>query len=129
MKKIMMAAVALICMTATCSLFTSCTEEKTTIKGVEQLVTYRLDGIETLKYYSSYESTLTSFLNDLKKAMQSSVIRSDEEIINKISSIVDTYNNGGIMGTFSLQSSTDDSNWKTIKTYTMTESPLIKDRQ
>ena len=119
MKKIMMAAVALICMTMTSLVFTSCkSEEKTVIKT--EKVYYKLDGDE-LKYVKGHEDEVVNFNNDLANLMQS-VNYSDvneSELINSLQAIVDSYNNKYINGNLKLLRSTDGTNFTTIKTFTM----------
>ena len=119
MKKIMMAAVALICMTMTSLVFTSCkSEEKTVIKT--EKVYYKLDGDE-LKYVKGHEDEVVNFNNDLANLMQSvnySVVN-ESELINSLQAIVDSYNNKYINGNLKLLRSTDGTNFTTIKTFTM----------
>ena len=119
MKKIMMAAVALICMTMTSLVFTSCkSEEKTVIKT--EKVYYKLDGDE-LKYVKGHEDEVVNFNNDLANLMQS-INYSDvneSELINSLQAIVDSYNNKYINGNLKLLRSTDGTNFTTIKTFTM----------
>ena len=119
MKKIMMAAVALIFMTMTSLVFTSCkSEEKTVIKT--EKVYYKLDGDE-LKYVKGHEDEVVNFNNDLANLMQS-VNYSDvneSELINSLQAIVDSYNNKYINGNLQLLRSTDATNFTTIRTFTM----------
>ena len=119
MKKIMMAAVALIFMTMTSLVFTSCkSEEKTVIKT--EKVYYKLDGDE-LKYVKGHEDEVVNFNNDLANLMQS-VNYSDvneSELINSSQAIVDSYNNKYINGNLKLLRSTDATNFTTIRTFTM----------
>ena len=119
MKKIMMAAVALICMTMTSLVFTSCKSEEKTVIKTEQ-VYYKLDGDE-LKYVKGHEDEVVNFNNDLANLMQS-VNYSDvneSELINSLQAIVDSYNNKYINGNLKLLRSTDGTNFTTIKTFTM----------
>lgn len=119
MKKIMMAAVALIFMTMTSLVFTSCkSEEKSVIKT--EKVYYKLDGDE-LKYVKGHEDEVVNFNNDLANLMQS-VNYSDvneSELINSLQAIVDSYNNKYINGNLKLLRSTDATNFTTIRTFTM----------
>ena len=119
MKKIMMAAVALIFMTMTSLVFTSCKSEEKTVIKTEQ-VYYKLDGDE-LKYVKGHEDEVVNFNNDLANLMQS-VNYSDvneSELINSLQAIVDSYNNKYINGNLKLLRSTDGTNFTTIKTFTM----------
>jgi ABC-type oligopeptide transport system substrate-binding subunit len=119
MKKIMMAAVALIFMTMSSLVFTSCkSEEKTVIKT--EKVYYKLDGDE-LKYVKGHEDEVVNFNNDLANLMQS-INYSDvneSELINSLQAIVDSYNNKYINGNLKLLRSTDATNFTTIRTFTM----------
>ena len=119
MKKIMMAAVALIFMTMTSLVFTSCKSEEKTVIKTEQ-VYYKLDGDE-LKYVKGHEDEVVNFNNDLANLMQS-VNYSDvneSELINSLQAIVDSYNNKYINGNLKLLRSTDATNFTTIRTFTM----------
>jgi ABC-type oligopeptide transport system substrate-binding subunit len=119
MKKIMMAAVALICITMTSLVFTSCKSEEKTVIKTEQ-VYYKLDGDE-LKYVKGHEDEVVNFNNDLANLMQSvnySVVN-ESELINSLQAIVDSYNNKYINGNLKLLRSTDGTNFTTIKTFTM----------
>ena len=119
MKKIMMAAVALICITMTSLVFTSCKSEEKTVIKTEQ-VYYKLDGDE-LKYVKGHEDEVVNFNNDLANLMQS-INYSDvneSELINSLQAIVDSYNNKYINGNLKLLRSTDGTNFTTIKTFTM----------
>ena len=119
MKKIMMAAVALIFMTMTSLVFTSCKSEEKTVIKTEQ-VYYKLDGDE-LKYVKGHEDEVVNFNNDLANLMQSvnySVVN-ESELINSLQAIVDSYNNKYINGNLKLLRSTDGTNFTTIKTFTM----------
>ena len=119
MKKIMMAAVALICMTMTSLVFTSCKSEEKTVIKTEQ-VYYKLDGDE-LKYVKGHEDEVVNFNNDLANLMQSvnySVVN-ESELIKSLQAIVDSYNNKYINGNLKLLRSTDGTNFTTIKTFTM----------
>ena len=115
----MMAAVALIFMTMTSLVFTSCkSEEKTVIKT--EKVYYKLDGDE-LKYVKGHEDEVVNFNNDLANLMQSvnySVVN-ESELINSLQAIVDSYNNKYINGNLKLLRSTDATNFTTIRTFTM----------
>ena len=119
MKKIMMAAVALIFMTMTSLVFTSCKSEEKTVSKTEK-VYYKLDGDE-LKYVKGHEDEVVNFNNDLANLMQS-VNYSDvneSELINSLQAIVDSYNNKYINGNLKLLRSTDATNFTTIRTFTM----------
>jgi hypothetical protein len=47
----------------------------------------------------------------------------DEQVIQRVQAVVDKYDNGVMMGEFDLKRSSDASNWKTIKTFTLTVNP------
>ena len=119
MKKTMMVAVALICMTMTSIVFTSCkSEEKTEI--VTEKVYYQLDGND-LQYVKGHEDVVLAFNNDLTEVMESVnyTYVKENELIDRIQAVVDTYNNQYIKGNLKLQKSTDATNFTTIKTFTM----------
>ena len=119
MKKSMMAAVALICMTMTSIVFSSCkSEEKTEIK-TEQ-VFYKLDGGD-LQYVKGHEDVVLAFNNDLTEVMESAnyTYVKENELIDRIQAVVNSYNNQYIKGNLKLQKSTDATNFTTIKTFTM----------
>ena len=115
MKKYLMAAVALICMTMTSVVFTSCSEEKTEYKS--EKVYYKLsDDIK----YSNQEAAVafTTELSNLMASIQNTVV-DENNLINRLQTIVDTYNNQYLQGNLYLQRSSDGSNFTTIKTFTM----------
>ena len=93
-----MAAVALICMSMTNVVFTSCSEEKTEYKTQ---VYYKLT--DDITYITSIRNTVVD----------------QDDLINRIQAIVDTYNNQYLQGNLYLQSSSDGTNFTTIKTFTM----------
>jgi cysteine sulfinate desulfinase/cysteine desulfurase-like protein len=119
MKKTMMVAVALICMTMTSIVFTSCkSEEKTEI--VTEKVFYQLDGND-LQYVKGHEDVVLAFNNDLTEVMESVnyTYVKENELIDRLQAVVDTYNNQYIKGNLKLLKSTDATNFTTIKTFTM----------
>jgi cysteine sulfinate desulfinase/cysteine desulfurase-like protein len=119
MKKSMMVAVALICMTMTSIVFTSCkSEEKTEI--VTEKVFYQLDGND-LQYVKGHEDVVLAFNNDLTEVMQSVSYTyvKENELIDRLQAVVDTYNNQYIKGNLKLLKSTDATNFTTIRTFTM----------
>ena len=120
MKKILMAAVALICMTMTCVVLTACgSEEKTEIKG--QNVWYRLDG-NNLQVANGHQDAFEAFEKEMENVLESVgyVDVNESDLIKRLQAIVDVYNNKYIRGTVNLQKSSDASNWTTIKTFTLT---------
>ena len=122
MRKLLMAAVALICMTMTGGVLSSCSsEEKTT--SVNETVFYKFD-ISQLECYKGEEATLNAFKNDMIDALNVSFIDySENDIIARLQRVVDTYNNKSLRGTVGLQKSTDNVNFKTIKTFTLKADP------
>ena len=119
MKKTMMVAVALICMTMTSIVFTSCKrEEKTEI--VTEQVFYQLNG-DDLQYVKGHDDVVLAFNNDLTEVMESVKYTyvKENELIDRIQAVVNTYNNQYIKGNLKLQKSTDATNFTTIKTFTM----------
>jgi hypothetical protein len=118
MKKILMAAVALICMTMTSFVFTSCKDDEKTETKLEQ-VQYKLS--DNLQYIVGHEDFVKAFTNELTSVIQSinNTIVNENDLINRLQAIVDTYNNQYIQGNLYLQRSSDGSNFTTIKTFTM----------
>ena len=118
MKKILMAAVALICMTMTSFVFTSCKDDEKTEIKLEQ-VQYKLT--DNLQYIVGHEDFVKAFTNELTSVIQSinNTIVNESDLINRLQAIVDTYNNQYIQGDLYLQRSSDGSNFTTIKTFTM----------
>jgi hypothetical protein len=118
MKKNLMAAVALICLTMTSVVFTSCKDDEKTEIKLEQ-VQYKL--IDNLQYIVGHEDFVKAFTNELTSVIQSinNTIVNESDLINRLQAIVDTYNNQYIQGDLYLQRSSDGSNFTTIKTFTM----------
>jgi hypothetical protein len=118
MKKYLMAAVALICMTMTSFVFTSCKDDEKTEIKLEQ-VQYKLT--DNLQYIVGHEDFVKAFTNELTSVIQSinNTIVNESDLINRLQAIVDTYNNQYIQGDLYLQRSSDGSNFTTIKTFTM----------
>ena len=118
MKKYLMAAVALICMTMTSVVFTSCKDDEKTETKLEQ-VQYKLS--DNLQYIVGHEDFVKAFTNELTSVIQSinNTIVNESDLINRLQAIVDTYNNQYIQGNLYLQRSSDGSNFTTIKTFTM----------
>ena len=118
MKKYLMAAVALICMTMTSVVFTSCKDDEKTDVKLEQ-VQYKLS--DDLQYVVGHEDFVKAFTNELSSVIQSinGTIVNESDLINRLQAIVDTYNNQYIQGNLYLQRSSDGSNFTTIKTFTM----------
>ena len=118
MKKYLMAAVALICMTMTSFVFTSCKDDEKTETKLEQ-VQYKLS--DNLQYIVGHEDFVKAFTNELTSVIQSinNTIVNENDLINRLQAIVDTYNNQYLQGNLYLQRSSDGSNFTTIKTFTM----------
>ena len=118
MKKYLMAAVALICMTMTSVVFTSCKDDEKTETKLEQ-VQYKLS--DNLQYIVGHEDFVKAFTNELTSVIQSinNTIVNENDLINRLQAIVDTYNNQYLQGNLYLQRSSDGSNFTTIKTFTM----------
>ena len=99
--------------------FTSCkSEEKTEI--VTEKVFYQLDGNDLL-YVKGHEDVVLAFNNDLTEVMESVnyTYVKENELIDRLQAVVDTYNNQYIKGNLKLQKSTDATNFTTIRTFTM----------
>jgi len=120
MKKILMAAVALICMTMTSVILAACgSDEKTEIKS--EKVWYRLDG-NNLQVANGHQDAFEAFEKEMENVLESVgyVDVNESDLIKRLQAIVDVYNNKYIKGTVNLQKSSDASNWTTIKTFTLT---------
>ena len=127
MKKILMAAVALICMTMTSVVFTSCGDDKDDSKTV---VYYKYADIESMQCVQSEEglAQAQAFAADLAGVLSSIQSRevTDDDVINLTQRVVDMYNNKMIEGTFKLQTSRNASDWSTLKRFTLTADPKYK---
>ena len=119
MKKILMAAVALICMTAVSLVFTSCEKEKTEIKNVT--VYYALDTNQ-LDVAEDYKETALRFKSELESVLQSIEYEQVDEavLVQRIQEVVDKYNHFCFRGVIYLMRSFDQKNYSTVATYTMT---------
>ena len=118
MKKILMAAVALICMAMTSAVFTSCTEEKTTV--VMENVYYKYDASK-LYVADGQEATFTAFAAEMGEILTGNSYTdiSESELIQLIQAVVDSYNNQSLSGTIDLLKSIDGSTFKVVKTFTL----------
>ena len=118
MKKILMVAVALICMTAVSLVFTSCEKETTEIKNVT--VYYKIDTSD-LYCAEGYEKKALELRSELEGALQSIQYEQTDEavLVRRIQDIVDKYNYSCFKGNIYLMRSYDDKNYFTLTTYTM----------
>jgi hypothetical protein len=128
MKKILMAAVALICMTMTCAVFTSCGDDKD--DNNKTVVYYRYADVESVGVVPTEEGqaqakAFVAALTGVLSSIQSRVV-TDDDVINMTQSVVDTYNNKMLDGTFKLQTSRNTSDWSTLKRFTLTADPKYK---
>ena len=128
MKKILMAAVALICMTMTSVVFTSCGDDKDDNK--KTVVYYKYADLESMQCVQSDEgrAQFQEFTVDLAGVLSSIQSRevTDDDVINLTQRVVDMYNNKMIEGTFKLQTSRNASDWSTLKRFTLTADPKYK---
>ena len=128
MKKILMAAVALICMTMTSVVFSSCGDDKDDNK--KTVVYYKYADIESMQCVQSEEglAQARAFAADLAGVLSSIQSRevTDDDVINLTQRVVDMYNNKMIEGTFKLQTSRNASDWSTLKRFTLTADPKYK---
>ena len=127
MKKILMAAVALICMTMTSVVFTSCGDDKDDSKTV---VYYKYADVESVRVVPTEEGQaqakeFVAALTGVLSSIQSREV-TDNDVIDMTQRVVDTYNNQMIEGTFKLQRSRNTSEWITIKTFKLTADPKYK---
>ena len=128
MKKILMAAVALICMTMTSVVFSSCGDDKDDNK--KTVVYYKYADVESVRYIPTEEGQAQAkeFVADLAAVLSSIQSRevTDDDVINLTQRVVDMYNNKMIEGTFKLQTSRNASDWSTLKRFTLTADPKYK---
>ena len=122
-----MAAVALICMTMTSVLFTSCGDDKSDTKTV---IYYKYADVENmlcvqseegLAQFKAFDTALVGVLTAI-----SSREVSDDDVVEMTQRVVDTYNNQMLEGTFRLQKSRNSSDWSTLKKFTLTADPKYK---
>ena len=123
-----MAAVALICMTMTSVVFTSCGDDKDDNK--KTVVYYKYADVEKvlclqteegLAQFKAFDTALVGVLNAI-----SSREVTDNDVIDMTQRVVDTYNNQMLDGTFKLQTSRNASDWSTLKKFTLTANPKYK---
>ena len=127
MKKILMAAIALICMTMTSVVFTSCGDDKGdsrtviyyTYADVEKMLV--LKTAEGEAQFKDFAAGLASVLSSIESQEVT-----DDDVIDKTQRVVDAYNNQMIEGTFKLQRSRNKSEWTTVKKFTLTADPKYK---
>jgi hypothetical protein len=127
MKKILMAAVALICMTMTSVVFTSCGDDKDDPKTV---VYYKYADVESVRVVSTEEGQaqakeFVAALTGILSSIQSREV-TDNDVIDMTQRVVDTYNNQMLDGTFKLQTSRNASDWSTLKKFTLTANTKYK---
>ena len=127
MKKILMAAVALICMTMTSVVFTSCGDDKDDSKTV---VYYKYADVESVRVVPTEEGQaqakeFVAALTGVLSSIQSREV-TDNDVIDMTQRVVDTYNNQMLDGTFQLQTSRNASDWRTLKKFTLTANPKYK---
>jgi hypothetical protein len=128
MKKILMAAVALICMTMTSVVFSSCGDDKDDNK--KTVVYYKYADLENIQCVQTEEGLAQAkeFAAELAAVLASIQSRevTDDDVINLTQRVVDMYNNKMIEGTFKLQTSRNTSDWSTLKRFTLTADPKYK---
>ena len=127
MKKILMAAVALICMTMTSVVFTSCGDDKDDSKTV---VYYKYADVESVRVVPTEEGQaqakeFVAALTGVLSSIQSREV-TDNDVIDMTQRVVDTYTNQMLDGTFQLQTSRNASDWRTLKKFTLTANPKYK---
>ena len=128
MKKILMAAVALICMTMTSVLFTSCGDDKDDNK--KTVVYYKYADVESVRVVPTEEGQaqakeFVAALTGVLSSIQSREV-TDDDVIDLTQRVVDTYNNQMLDGTFKLQTSRNTSDWSTLKKFTLTANSKYK---
>ena len=128
MKKILMAAVALICITMTSVVFTSCGDDKDDNK--KTVVYYKYADVESVRVVPTEEGQaqakeFVAALTGVLSSIQSREV-TDDDVIDLTQRVVDTYNNQMLDGTFQLQTSRNASDWRTLKKFTLTANPKYK---
>ena len=128
MKKILMAAVALICMTMTSVVFTSCGDDKDDNK--KTVVYYKYADVESVRVVPTEEGQaqakeFVAALTGVLSSIQSREV-TDDDVIDLTQRVVDTYNNQMLDGTFKLQTSRNTSDWSTLKKFTLTANTKYK---
>ena len=88
-------------------------------------VYYKYDRIDQMQYVKGQEAIVKAFDKDLAGVLEgiNDQTVTDEQVIQRVQAVVDKYDNGVMMGDFDLKRSSDASNWKTIKTFTLTANP------
>ena len=88
-------------------------------------VYYKYDRVDQLQYVKGQEAIVKAFDSDLAGVLSgiSNQTVTEEQVIQRVQAVVNTYDNGVMMGEFDLQTSKNASNWKTIKTFTLTVNP------
>ena len=88
-------------------------------------VYYKYDRLDQLQYVKGQEAIAEAFGKALSGVLEGITNQTvtDEQVIQRVQDVVDEYDNGVVMGKFDLKSSSDASNWKTIKTFTLTANP------
>ena len=118
MKKILMAAVALICMTMSGIVLSSCGDDDD--NPVQEIAYFRIDSSDA-KWVDGYDATYQAFVSELSAVLN--VVQyggiDDNKVIRDVQTVVDQYNNDVISGTFELKKSSDNVNFKTLHTYKM----------
>ena len=120
-----MAAVALICMTMTGIVLSSCGDDDSEVVVVRYYYKCQADK---LRYITGEEATFKSFSDAVQAAMDATVknsshIPSESEVIMCVQAVVDVYNYGVISGTFDLMKSSNGKDYTTVKTFTMQYNP------
>ena len=97
-------------------------DESTTIKTN---VYFKYNRFDQLQYVKGQEATVQAFDKDLAGVLDAinNQTVTEEQVIQRVQAVVNTYDNGVMMGEFDLQTSKNASNWKTIKTFTLTLNP------
>ena len=88
-------------------------------------VYYKYDRVDQLQYVKGQEAIVKAFDSDLAGVLSgiSNQTVTEEQVIQRVQAVVNTYDNGVMMGEFDLQTSKNASNWKTIKTFTLILNP------
>ena len=129
MKKILMAAAALICMTMTSVVFTSCGDDDDDTSQLK-VVYYKYADVENmlclqtdegLAQFKAFDTALAGVLSSIQSREVT-----DDDVVDMTQRVVDAYNNQMIDGTFKLQRSRNTSEWTTVKKFTLNADPKYK---
>ena len=120
MKKILMTAVALLCMTVTSVMFSACgSDDKSDYQAPSR--DYYIHDTTQLQCVDGQEDAMLGLqkaLSDIMESYQRTTV-SEEELFQRTQAVVNQYDNQYISGELYLKKSTNGGSYQVIKTYTM----------